>query len=45
MPTLKINDSTYDTDDQKANLFSSILHETFSMSVNNQFDEKFKNKV
>ncbi len=45
IPTLKINNKTYESDEQKAKLFSDILHKTFSTDNNANFDNIFKSKV
>jgi hypothetical protein len=45
IPTLKVDNLSYETDEQKSNLFLSISEKTFSMSTDNQFDDKFKSKV
>ncbi len=44
MPTLILNDTKYETDEQKANLFLKNLKETFSANNDSNFDE-FKKKV
>jgi hypothetical protein len=45
IPTLKLNNEIYESDEQKASLFASILKQTFSSSNDNKFDEEFKLKV
>ncbi len=40
IPTLKINNEIYESDEQKASLFASILKQTFSSSNLLSFDEK-----
>ena len=40
IPTLKVDNITYESDEQKANLFSSILQKTFSLESDNQFNDK-----
>ncbi len=45
IPTLKVDGVEYETDDQKANLFSSILYKTFSLTTGNHFNDKFKKQV
>ena len=39
------NDTLYETDAEKANLFSKILKNTFSDDKNDKFDDMFKTKV
>lgn len=45
IPTIKVNGVEYETDEQKANLFSSTLSKTFSLTTGNHFDDNFKNQV
>ena len=45
IPTLKVDKTIYESDESKAQLFSSILHKTFSMENGSEFDDKFKEKV
>jgi hypothetical protein len=45
IPTIKVNGVEYETDDQKANLFSSTLIKTFSLTTGNHFDDNFKKQV
>ena len=45
IPTLKVDNTTYESDEQKANLFSNILQTTFSLATDQQFNDKFKQDV
>ena len=45
MPTFIINNLKYETVQQKADLFSNMLKETFSSSNEKIFDNKFKIKI
>ena len=45
IPTLKVENKSYESDEQKAKLFSSMLQTTFSSTNENQFDDKFKREV
>jgi len=45
IPTLKKDNLIFANDEEKANLFSSILTTTFSNQQNEKFDDKFKGKV
>jgi hypothetical protein len=45
MPTLIMNDTKYETDEQKVNLFLKNLKETFSDNIDSNFDSEFKVKV
>jgi len=45
IPSLLYNDTLYETDAEKANLFAKILKKTFSDDQNDKFDDKFKIKV
>ena len=45
IPTLNVDKQLYESDEQKANLFSSILSKTFSMDNDSKFNNAFKIKV
>jgi hypothetical protein len=45
IPTLKVDGVEYESDDQKANLFASILNKTFLQATDNHFNYKFKKQV
>jgi hypothetical protein len=45
VPTLKKENKIYEKDEEKANVFASILKNTFSDQNDVRFDEKFKNKI
>jgi hypothetical protein len=45
IPTLKKENKIYEKDEEKANVFASILKNTFSDQNDVRFDVKFKNKV
>ncbi len=45
MQTLILNDTKYETDEQKANLFLKNLKETFSANIDSNFDSDYKIKV
>ncbi len=49
MPSLELNNTTYTSNEERANLFGGILEQTFKDSNDDKFDKKFeiriKNKV
>ena len=45
IPVLKVGNVNYESDDSKANLFASLLKNTFSVETNEKFDSEFKKKV
>jgi hypothetical protein len=45
IPTLKVDGVEYESDDQKANLFASILNKIFLQATDNHFNYKFKKEI
>ncbi len=49
MPSLELNNITYTSNEERANLFGGLLEQTFKDSNDDEFDKKFeiriKNKV